>query len=77
VVIESEEMFWQKMEYMHLNPVKAGYVECAEDYRSSSARLVLAGKLSRQTGLACDDVVKSLGAWAVDGENDARERPEA
>jgi REP element-mobilizing transposase RayT len=30
------QMFWQKMEYMHLNPVKAGYVVDPEDYRWSA-----------------------------------------
>ncbi len=71
VVIESEEMFWQKMHYIHMNPVKAGYVEHAEDYRWSSARLVLEGKLSREDGLSYDDGVTSLGAWSVEEENDA------
>ena len=42
--LANEPMFWQKMNYIHQNPVKAGYVEQAEDYRWSSARLVLGGK---------------------------------
>jgi len=62
IVIESEQMFWQKVDYVHMNPVRAGYVEHPEDFVWSSARLVLAGKLSRETGLPYDDVVKSLGA---------------
>ncbi|EIC31465.1 REP-associated tyrosine transposase [Methylomicrobium album] len=36
--IQSEEMMRQKIEYIHLNPVKRGYVEQAEHWRYSSAR---------------------------------------
>lgn len=32
------EMFYQKLEYIHLNPVEAGFVEREEDYWYSSAR---------------------------------------
>lgn len=78
IVIESQEMFWQKMNYIHLNPVKAGYVQGPEDYRWSSARLVLEGKLSTEAGLAYDEVVGShLGTWAVESESDRQECPEA
>jgi putative transposase len=35
--IFSEDMFMQKVNYIHQNPVKAGLVERAEDYRWSSA----------------------------------------
>ena len=31
-------MAWQKLEYIHQNPVKAGFVEKPEDYLYSSAR---------------------------------------
>jgi REP element-mobilizing transposase RayT len=34
----SESFFMQKVNYIHLNPVRAGLVERAEDYRWSSAR---------------------------------------
>ncbi|MBS1488196.1 MAG: transposase [Bacteroidetes bacterium] len=34
----NEEMFYQKMEYIHRNPVEAGFVENEEDYLHSSAR---------------------------------------
>jgi putative transposase len=77
VVIDSREMFWEKMNYIHQNPVKAGYVLQSEDYRWSSARLVLEGKLSTEHGLAYDEVVKSLGAWTVEGDSDPSARPEA
>lgn len=36
--IMNEEMMRQKLEYMHLNPVKRGYVDKAEHWRYSSAR---------------------------------------
>jgi hypothetical protein len=32
------DMFYQKMEYIHNNPVEAGFVENEEDYLYSSAR---------------------------------------
>ena len=37
--IVSESTFMQKVNYIHQNPVRAGLVERAEDYRWSSARL--------------------------------------
>ena len=36
--ILNNEMFYQKLEYIHTNPVEAGFVEKAEDYVYSSAR---------------------------------------
>jgi REP element-mobilizing transposase RayT len=36
--IFSESFFMEKVNYIHLNPVRAGLVERAEDYRWSSAR---------------------------------------
>lgn len=37
--ILGEDTFMQKVHYIHQNPVRAGLVERAEDYRFSSARL--------------------------------------
>jgi len=37
--IFTEELFMQKVNYIHLNPVRAGLVESAKDYRWSSARI--------------------------------------
>jgi putative transposase len=37
-VIESEEFYHNKVDYIHQNPVKAGYVEKPEDWRYSSAK---------------------------------------
>jgi len=36
--IVGEDTFWQKVEYIHQNPVRAGFVDRAEEYRFSSAR---------------------------------------
>ena len=35
----SEGMFVEKMNYVHRNPVRAGLVKCASEYRWSSARI--------------------------------------
>ncbi|VAW44340.1 Transposase and inactivated derivatives [hydrothermal vent metagenome] len=37
-LIQSDEMMRQKLEYMHQNPVKRGYVEQTSHWRYSSAR---------------------------------------
>jgi REP element-mobilizing transposase RayT len=37
-IIESEDVLRQKLEYIHMNPVKRGYVDHPEDWRYSSAR---------------------------------------
>jgi hypothetical protein len=37
-LIENEEMLTQKMEYIHYNPVRRGYVDYPESWRYSSAR---------------------------------------
>ena len=39
----SEDLFKQKLEYIHYNPVKAGLCEKPEDYYYSSARFYLDG----------------------------------
>jgi hypothetical protein len=36
--LSNEEIAWQKLEYIHQNPVKAGFVEKPDDYLYSSAR---------------------------------------
>lgn len=37
-LLTTEAMFMQKVNYIHMNPVRSGLVEKAEDYRWSSAR---------------------------------------
>lgn len=49
------DSFWQKVRYIHLNPVRAGLVMRAEDYRWSSARLWEEGRWSEDDGLKIDD----------------------
>jgi putative transposase len=36
--VHSEKKLREKLDYMHLNPMQAGLVEWAEDWRWSSAR---------------------------------------
>jgi len=38
-LLPNEDMFLQKVRYVHQNPVRAGLVEKANDYRFSSARI--------------------------------------
>ena len=49
--VEGEEMFWQKVGYTHLNPVRRGLVLYAEEYRWSSAKLYLGGHWSETEGV--------------------------
>jgi putative transposase len=42
-VIRNQQMFWAKLNYIHNNPVKAGLVSRAEDYKYSSARNYING----------------------------------
>jgi putative transposase len=37
-IIESEEVMWQKIEYIHNNPLRRGYVDDPVHWRYSSAR---------------------------------------
>ena len=37
--IESDEMMWQKIEYIHNNPLRRGYVDDPVHWRYSSARI--------------------------------------
>jgi len=37
IMLYSPDVMWQKIRYIHLNPVRAGIVENAEDYTYSSA----------------------------------------
>ena len=37
IAIKSQEVFNQKLEYIHYNPVKKGFVEKPEDWKYSSA----------------------------------------
>ncbi|RMF41954.1 MAG: transposase, partial [Planctomycetota bacterium] len=37
-LIEQEDVMWQKIEYIHNNPLRRGYVDAPEHWRYSSAR---------------------------------------
>ena len=50
LLIETEEMFWHKANYIHQNPVEAGYVEQPEQYPWSSASLYLKGEIVARDG---------------------------
>ncbi len=39
----THEVFMQKLEYIHWNPVKAGLCSCPEEYKYSSARFYITG----------------------------------
>jgi REP element-mobilizing transposase RayT len=43
IAIESEKFFAQKLEYIHNNPVQAGFVELPEQWEYSSARNYILG----------------------------------
>lgn len=44
ICITSIKVMWQKLHYLHLNPVRAGYVDLPEQWRYSSARDYLGEK---------------------------------
>ena len=43
IVLETEKFFCQKLDYMHKNPVRKGYVEWPEHWLYSSARNYVIG----------------------------------
>ena len=45
-VIRNEKMFWQKLHYIHYNPVEAGIVDSPVEYKYSSARNYIEGDYS-------------------------------
>lgn len=59
--VATEPSFWQKVEYIHNNPVKAGYVQRAADYPWSSARLFEESMWTEEQGLPYDKVLKASG----------------
>lgn len=61
-LIEDEWMYWQRANYIRMNPVRAGYVESPEDYRWSSAKLIIDGHWTPSHGLRLDAIVEGLGA---------------
>jgi len=50
-VVLEDDMFWEKVAYTHLNPIRASLVSQPEDYRWSSARLIRDGLWDEKDGL--------------------------
>ncbi len=65
IVVQGEGMFWQKANYIHRNPVRAGVVASSEDYRFSSARLYLQGRWDEAHGISLPEW-KSVHSGAVE-----------
>jgi REP element-mobilizing transposase RayT len=57
-LLPSEEMFLQKVRYVHQNPVRAGLVDRLEDYRFSSARIWANRQLEDEPLLVDIDQIK-------------------
>ncbi len=55
--IFSEGMFMEKVNYIHQNPVRAGLVDHATDYRWSSARIWQGGPLEDEPLLVDKDLI--------------------
>ena len=55
--IFSEGMFMEKVNYIHQNPVRAGFVQRATDYRWSSARIWQSGPYEEEPLLMDHDVI--------------------
>lgn len=64
--IYSEKFLWSKLNYIHLNPVRAGLVNRASDYRYSSASNYLFGKgVFELVTLADNPVIDVSKNWNV------------
>jgi REP element-mobilizing transposase RayT len=57
----SEDMFWQKMHYIHENPIRSGLATGKSDYRWSSARWVEAGLMDYEAGLPAQPILDFFG----------------
>lgn len=57
LAVTSEEFYWQKLNYIHANPVRANLVTSSEEYLWSSKRLYEAGLL---TDIAEVDLERAL-----------------
>jgi putative transposase len=54
VTVDQPQVFWQKVTYIHFNPVKAGVCEEPEQYRWSSATAHATGLWDPMRGLPLD-----------------------
>ena len=57
VEVYSDEFLWTKLDYIHLNPVRAGFVEKASHYIYSSAQNYINGKGLVHVHLASNPVI--------------------
>ncbi len=60
VVVGSESVFWQKVQYIHQNPVRAELSDRSVGYPFSSASAFAAGAWSEESGIDLDWVLRSL-----------------
>ena len=68
--IYSEKFLWTKLDYIHLNPVRAGLVARASDYiYSSASNYVLGRGILNQVSLADNPVQDVLKSWTVQKYN--------
>lgn len=64
--IYSEEFLWSKLDYIHLNPVRAGIVFRASDYiYSSASNYVLSNGILEEVTLADNPVGNVLRSWTM------------
>ncbi len=64
--IYSEKFLWSKLNYIHLNPVRAGIVARASDYVYSSASNYIAGNgILNKVTLADNPIADVLKGWTI------------
>ena len=70
IEIYSEKFLWSKLDYIHLNPVRAGIVARASDYLYSSASNYINGNgVMDEVTLADNPVVDVLKGWSMVRQN--------
>jgi len=64
--IYSEKFLWSKLDYIHLNPVRSGFVARASDYVYSSASNYIHGNgVLKEVTLADNPVADVLKSWTI------------
>jgi REP element-mobilizing transposase RayT len=68
--IYSEKFLWSKLDYIHLNPVRSGFVARASDYVYSSASNYIYGNgVLEEVTLADNPVADVLKSWSISRYN--------
>jgi len=68
--IYSEKFLWSKLDYIHLNPVRSGFVAKASDYVYSSASNYIHGNgVLEEVTLADNPVADVLKSWTISRYN--------